>query len=76
MKKYITYLIAIIIAVSATSCYTSSRYPHGHLPPGKAKKIYGDKSAKRYAPGQRKKKYKKPKHQHKHEVYYVPIFRY
>jgi hypothetical protein len=27
----------------------------GNLPPGQAKKIYGDKSAKRYAPGQRKK---------------------
>jgi hypothetical protein len=27
----------------------------GNLPPGQAKKIYGDKSAKAYAPGQRKK---------------------
>ena len=26
-----------------------------NLPPGQAKKIYGDKSAKKYAPGQRKK---------------------
>ena len=42
---------------------TSGRsYPGGvydpnpnNLPPGQAKKIYGDKSAKRYAPGQRKK---------------------
>jgi len=27
----------------------------GNLPPGQAKKIYGEKSAKRFAPGQRKK---------------------
>ena len=27
----------------------------GNLPPGQAKKIYGDQSAKAYAPGQRKK---------------------
>ena len=26
-----------------------------NLPPGQAKKVYGDKSAKQYAPGQRKK---------------------
>jgi len=26
-----------------------------NLPPGQAKKIYGEKSAKRFAPGQRKK---------------------
>ncbi|WP_300671355.1 hypothetical protein [Soonwooa sp.] len=29
-----------------------------NLPPGQAKKIYGDKSAKRYAPGQQKKGYR------------------
>ena len=28
---------------------------NGNLPPGQAKKVYGDKSAKAYAPGQRKK---------------------
>ena len=28
-----------------------------NLPPGHAKKIYGEKSAKRFAPGQRKKSY-------------------
>jgi len=31
----------------------------GHLPPGQAKKLNGDKSAKAYAPGQQKKKNKK-----------------
>lgn len=29
--------------------------PPGHLPPGQAKKIYGGKSARAYAPGQQKK---------------------
>jgi len=41
------------------------------LPPGKAKKVYGDKSAKRHAPGQKKKKYKKAKRgrgHYKHDV--------
>ena len=77
MKKYITFLLAAIVTLSfVTSCYTSSRHPHGHLPPGKAKKVYGDKSAKRHAPGQQKK-YKKGKksngRHHKYEVYY-PVY--
>lgn len=33
--------------------------PYGQtLPPGQAKKIYGDKNARRYAPGQQKKQYR------------------
>ena len=65
MKKYMTYVIALIIALSTISCYTSKQHPHSHLPPGQAKKVYGDKSAKRHAPGQQKKKHKKTRH-HKH----------
>lgn len=38
---------------------------HRHLPPGQHKKIHGDTSAKKYAPGQNKK-YKKPKKHKKH----------
>lgn len=38
---------------------TSTRSSVGHLPPGHAKKLNGDKSAKAYAPGQQKKKHKK-----------------
>lgn len=44
------------------------RYPHDNsqaekwMPPGHAKKLYGEKSAKRFAPGQQKKKYKEHKH--------------
>jgi len=35
--------------------YPTSRYPGGNLPPGHAKKVYGHKSAKVFAPGQQKK---------------------
>jgi len=38
---------------------------HHNLPPGQHKKIHGDKSAKKYAPGQNKK-YKKAKKHKKH----------
>jgi len=49
------------------------KYPkydnHRSLPPGQHKKVHGDKSAKKYAPGQQKKhknnSYKKKNH-HKH----------
>lgn len=77
MKRYITLVLVAVFALTVTSCYTSGRYPHGQLPPGKAKKVYGDKSAKRHAPGQKKKhkKNKKSKH-HKHDVYYSPTYRY
>ncbi len=43
------------------------RYPHDNsqaerwMPPGHAKKVYGEKSAKAFAPGQQKTKYKKYK---------------
>lgn len=35
--------------------YDRNSGDYRNLPPGQAKKIYGDKSAKKYAPGQRKK---------------------
>jgi hypothetical protein len=41
---------------SGSSASSSST---AHLPPGHAKKLNGDKSAKAYAPGQQKKKNKK-----------------
>ncbi len=37
---------------------------HRSLPPGQHKKIHGDKSAKKYAPGQQNKYYKKGKKHH------------
>lgn len=64
MKKIVGYAMAVCLCLSLASCYTYGP-PHVHLPPGKAKKIYGDKSAKRHAPGQKKKKGKKHK-KHKH----------
>lgn len=60
MKKHLSLLlIAIFVLVGLNSCYTSNR--RAHLPPGQAKKVYGGKSAKRYAPGQQNKKSKKHK---------------
>jgi hypothetical protein len=50
MKKYL--LITLMAIFLASSCKTSHV---GHVPPGQAKKITGSKSAKAYAPGQRKK---------------------
>lgn len=35
--------------------YDRNSDDYRNLPPGQAKKVYGDKSAKKYAPGQRKK---------------------
>lgn len=58
MKNYILFL-AVILFVMA-SCVVHKHHPHCHhhvkvLPPGHAKKLTGSKSAKAYAPGQRKK---------------------
>ena len=55
--------IMILFALAASSCRTSRQVPREStpvatttkLPPGQAKKVYGDKSAKAYAPGQQKK---------------------
>ena len=74
MIKHITYLLAVLITLSVSSCYTQSRHSYGHLPPGKAKKIYGEKSAKKHAPGQ--KNTKSSKHPHKYDIYYTPNNRF
>jgi hypothetical protein len=55
MKKII-FLSVIIGAITLSSC--SHHHYHVHkkgIPPGHAKKMTGSKSAKAYAPGQRKK---------------------
>lgn len=51
-----------ILSLGLASCKTTKiyrRYPSrtstGHLPPGQEKKLHDDQSAKKYAPGQRKK---------------------
>ncbi len=58
-SRFAVALIAILFAASFSSCSIHTRsnkstYKAKKLPPGQAKKIYGDKSAKRYAPGQNK----------------------
>lgn len=53
------------MAISMSACY-STHHGHRHgrgpkgMPPGQAKKYYGEQSAKDFAPGQQKKK----KHRH------------
>ncbi|MHA4846683.1 hypothetical protein ACX0G7_21125 [Flavitalea antarctica] len=60
MKKYQTgtrcqlfFVVATVCALCFASC-TRNVYVH-HTPPGHAKKANGSKSAKAYAPGQKKK---------------------
>lgn len=54
-KKFLGFVLITTILLSLSSCYTTG-YGHRRMPPGQAKKVYGGKSAKRYAPGQQKKK--------------------
>lgn len=80
--RIITQAVILLLLVAvATSCRSSRnaprRYPTkkvivvnrgGHIPPGQAKKIYGDQSARSHAPGQKKKVvyYGKKKHKKHH----------
>lgn len=68
MKREIILILIALFTLSLSSCYVH-KHPHGHIPPGQAKKIHGEKSAKRYAPGQQKKHHKKGKGHYKHSVY-------
>ena len=53
MKKT---LLILLIGSLLFSCAPAYHPSHGHrLPPGQAKKVYGTKSAKPFAPGQQKK---------------------
>ncbi|WP_216657787.1 hypothetical protein [Sphingobacterium shayense] len=62
MKKLIGFVLMAILVIGMSACSSYGSYHrHGRIPPGKAKKIYGDKSAKRYAPGQQKKRWKNSK---------------
>lgn len=60
MKKSFLIILAMmfVLAGSTTACSTHKKIvvtPNGKIPPGQAKKITGEKSAKNHAPGQRKK---------------------
>ncbi|HVI44555.1 MAG TPA: hypothetical protein VM802_06785 [Chitinophaga sp.] len=59
MRNCKLLLLLALTSFMVGSCVTSypvyeGGNPHG-LPPGQAKKIYGTKSAKPFAPGQQKK---------------------
>lgn len=52
-------IVAIFVTLSSLSCSThvhSQTSTGKKIPPGQAKKMNGDKSAKAYAPGQQKKR--------------------
>lgn len=52
---------SVVISGKRPSASTSTHSSTRRLPPGQAKKLNGDQSAKAYAPGQQKKKNKKRK---------------
>ncbi|WP_333851956.1 hypothetical protein [Epilithonimonas sp.] len=59
MKSFKIYLSLLVFAFSIISCEvrttTGAKTVSGKsIPPGQAKKIYGTKSAKPFAPGQNK----------------------
>lgn len=54
-------LVLLFLVLSVISCSTHTHVHNHHapgkkIPPGQAKKMNGDKSAKAYAPGQQKKR--------------------
>ena len=59
-SRYIVILLIAIFSISLSNCAvgigtrSTSSSKSKPLPPGQAKKITGEKSAKRYAPGQNK----------------------
>ncbi len=58
MKRKIIYgLLVAFMASSMAACTTYTAGRSGKVPPGQAKKIYGSKSAKQHAPGQKKKRH-------------------
>ena len=57
----VVVLVLLFLVLSVVSCSTHVHTQHpAHsgkkIPPGQAKKMNGDKSAKAYAPGQQKKR--------------------
>jgi hypothetical protein len=57
--NYLVYVFALVLLIGS-GCYrkvviVKNPPPAHRLPPGQAKKINGDKSARAYAPGQQKK---------------------
>ena len=54
MKKLLIMLFSLSLVISA--CTTVHVHHGKRIPPGQAKKMTGEKSAKNYAPGKQKKK--------------------
>ena len=54
MKSFKIYLSVVVFAFNIISCEVRTAGNSGKIPPGQAKKIYGTKSAKPFAPGQNK----------------------
>jgi hypothetical protein len=59
MKKPLLWISTCLIILS--SCASVHNTGSSQLPPGQAKKVDGEQSAKAYAPGQQKKNKNKPK---------------
>ena len=60
-SRFATTILVAIFAISLSNCAirlgtntNRASYNSKRIPPGQAKKIYGGKSAKRYAPGHNK----------------------
>ncbi|WP_245977436.1 hypothetical protein [Albibacterium indicum] len=80
VRKYLLYLtmIASVAFISSCATYSNGRGNNG-IPPGQAKKIFGTKSAKPFAPGQRKKQGNRGRgngnkgkhHKHRSTVIYI-----
>lgn len=56
-SRFTVSIMVFLFAISFSNCSIQTRnsrstYKAKKLPPGQAKKIFGGKSAKRYAPGQ------------------------
>lgn len=56
-KAFFIILISLFTYATGVSCSHKHVHvnPNGKVPPGQAKKVTGEKSAKKYAPGQQKK---------------------
>jgi hypothetical protein len=54
MKKLVWIVLVFVFMGAAESCVVKKN-ANGEVPPGQMKKITGEKSAKKYAPGQQKK---------------------
>jgi hypothetical protein len=55
LRNFFFILFATVILVSSCKVHPPLVKSNGKVPPGQAKKVTGEKSAKSYAPGQQKK---------------------